>query len=139
MDEAQVGSSHTGHKNRDLLELGHRVSPNSDLDVEWQTHFVATRKRPHQPIERAFAAVEENERAVVGLGRRVRVGPAVGLHPQTIDEGAGLPDVESAWRETPMRFVDNDRWAGAFTPSDNARYLYTIEATAGKLPYVKGY
>ena len=37
---------------------------------------------------------------------------------------------ESAWRETPMRFVDNDRWAGAFTPSDNARYLYTIEAMA---------
>jgi starch synthase (maltosyl-transferring) len=37
---------------------------------------------------------------------------------------------ESAWRETPMRFVDNDRWAGAFTPSDNARYLYTIEAVA---------
>jgi starch synthase (maltosyl-transferring) len=37
---------------------------------------------------------------------------------------------ESAWRETPMRFVDNDRWAGAFTPTDNARYLYTIEAMA---------
>jgi len=37
---------------------------------------------------------------------------------------------ESVWRETPMRFVDNDRWAGAFTPSDNARYLYTIEAMA---------
>jgi starch synthase (maltosyl-transferring) len=37
---------------------------------------------------------------------------------------------ESAWRETPMRFVDNDRWAGAFTPTDNARYLYTIEAVA---------
>src|SRR4029453_18153848 len=29
-----------------------------------------------------------------------------------------------------MRFVDNDRWAGAFTPTDNARYLYTIEAVA---------
>jgi starch synthase (maltosyl-transferring) len=37
---------------------------------------------------------------------------------------------ESVWRETPMRFVDNDRWAAAFTPSDNARYLYTIEAMA---------
>ncbi|MET0485550.1 MAG: maltotransferase domain-containing protein, partial [Candidatus Rokuibacteriota bacterium] len=37
---------------------------------------------------------------------------------------------ESTWRETPMRFVDNDRWAGAFTPTDNARYLYTIEAVA---------
>src|SRR4029434_6915396 len=37
---------------------------------------------------------------------------------------------ESTWRETPMRFVDNDRWAGAFTPTDNARYLYAIEALA---------
>jgi starch synthase (maltosyl-transferring) len=35
---------------------------------------------------------------------------------------------EPAWRETPMAFVDNDRWAGAFTLDTNARYLYTIEA-----------
>jgi starch synthase (maltosyl-transferring) len=35
---------------------------------------------------------------------------------------------EAAWRETPMRFVDNDRWAGAFVVEDNARYRYTIEA-----------
>ena len=37
---------------------------------------------------------------------------------------------EPAWRETPMRVVDNDRWAGAFAVEDNARYLYTIEALA---------
>jgi starch synthase (maltosyl-transferring) len=37
---------------------------------------------------------------------------------------------ESAWRETPMRFVDNDRWAGAFTLDADARYVYTIEALA---------
>ncbi|MEX2148173.1 MAG: alpha-1,4-glucan--maltose-1-phosphate maltosyltransferase [Candidatus Rokuibacteriota bacterium] len=37
---------------------------------------------------------------------------------------------ESAWRQTPMRFVDNDRWAGAFALDDNARYVYTIEALA---------
>jgi starch synthase (maltosyl-transferring) len=35
---------------------------------------------------------------------------------------------EPAWRETPMAFVDNDRWSGAFTAEANARYLYTIEA-----------
>jgi starch synthase (maltosyl-transferring) len=35
---------------------------------------------------------------------------------------------ESDWRESPMRFVDNDRWAGAFSVSDNTRYLYTVEA-----------
>jgi starch synthase (maltosyl-transferring) len=37
---------------------------------------------------------------------------------------------ERAWRQTPMRFVDNDRWAGAFTLTDNARWVYTIEALA---------
>ena len=37
---------------------------------------------------------------------------------------------EPAWRETPMRFVDNDRWAGGFPVEDNARHLYTIEALA---------
>jgi starch synthase (maltosyl-transferring) len=37
---------------------------------------------------------------------------------------------ETAWRETPMRFVDNDRWAGAFVLDANARWLYAIEALA---------
>ena len=35
---------------------------------------------------------------------------------------------EPTWRETPMGFVDNDRWAGVFTVEANARHLYTIEA-----------
>ncbi|HEU5321337.1 MAG TPA: maltotransferase domain-containing protein, partial [Methylomirabilota bacterium] len=35
---------------------------------------------------------------------------------------------ETAWRESPMRFVDNDRWAGRFALEANSRYLYTIEA-----------
>ena len=37
---------------------------------------------------------------------------------------------DTAWRETPMRHVDNDRWAGAFELAENTRYLYTIEAYA---------
>jgi starch synthase (maltosyl-transferring) len=37
---------------------------------------------------------------------------------------------ERAWRETPMRHVDNDRWAGAFTLEVLGRYHYTIEALA---------
>ncbi len=37
---------------------------------------------------------------------------------------------ESAWREAPMRYVDNDRWAGAFTPDANARWWFTVEALA---------
>jgi starch synthase (maltosyl-transferring) len=32
------------------------------------------------------------------------------------------------WRETPMTFVDNDRWRGACTLYDNATHEYTVEA-----------
>jgi starch synthase (maltosyl-transferring) len=34
------------------------------------------------------------------------------------------------WRESPMRFVDNDRWAGRFTLEAPGRWLFTIEAMA---------
>ena len=34
------------------------------------------------------------------------------------------------WRETPMRLVDNDRWAGAFPLEENGRYRFFIEALA---------
>jgi starch synthase (maltosyl-transferring) len=34
------------------------------------------------------------------------------------------------WHEAPMRYVDNDRWAGAFRLEHNARYVYTLEAVA---------
>jgi starch synthase (maltosyl-transferring) len=37
---------------------------------------------------------------------------------------------EHAWHETPMHHVDNDRWEGAFTLAENARYVYTLEALA---------
>jgi len=37
---------------------------------------------------------------------------------------AGAPD----WRETGMRYVDNDRWAGRFTLEEVGRYCFTIEA-----------
>jgi starch synthase (maltosyl-transferring) len=32
------------------------------------------------------------------------------------------------WREAPMAFVDNDRWAGLFYPSAVGRYEYAIQA-----------
>jgi starch synthase (maltosyl-transferring) len=35
---------------------------------------------------------------------------------------------ESDWTEVPMHFVENDRWRATFTPTENARYLYTIVA-----------
>src|SRR5215470_17516802 len=33
-----------------------------------------------------------------------------------------------AWRETPMAFVDNDRWRGVCTLYDEAVHEYTVEA-----------
>ena len=33
-----------------------------------------------------------------------------------------------AWRETPMTFVDNDRWRGVCTLYDQAIHEYTVEA-----------
>src|SRR6267143_5154520 len=35
---------------------------------------------------------------------------------------------EVHWHETPMKFVDNDRWRGACTLYENATYEYTVEA-----------
>jgi starch synthase (maltosyl-transferring) len=37
------------------------------------------------------------------------------------------PD-DARWREAPMTFVDNDRWAGAFVPTVVGRYEYCIQA-----------
>jgi len=33
---------------------------------------------------------------------------------------------ETTWEETPMRFVDNDRWRGVCTLYENASYEYTV-------------
>src|SRR5947207_373642 len=35
---------------------------------------------------------------------------------------------EARWHETPMKFVDNDRWRGVCTLYENATYEYTVEA-----------
>ncbi len=35
---------------------------------------------------------------------------------------------EAAWREAPMRFVDNDRWAGTLTLDAVGRFTFVIEA-----------
>jgi starch synthase (maltosyl-transferring) len=35
---------------------------------------------------------------------------------------------ETAWRESPMAFVDNDRWAGEIVLDTLGRWLFTIEA-----------
>jgi starch synthase (maltosyl-transferring) len=38
------------------------------------------------------------------------------------------PGQRETWDETPMRHVDNDRWAGAFGLAEVGRYVFTIEA-----------
>jgi starch synthase (maltosyl-transferring) len=35
---------------------------------------------------------------------------------------------DAGWRESPMRFVDNDRWAGRFSPDVAGWWVFTIEA-----------
>src|SRR5262249_38196505 len=35
---------------------------------------------------------------------------------------------QDAWRESPMRFADNDRWAGTFRLAQPGRHVFTIEA-----------
>ena len=35
---------------------------------------------------------------------------------------------ESSWHETPMNFIDNDRWRGTCTFYENAIYESTVEA-----------
>ena len=35
---------------------------------------------------------------------------------------------QGPWRRAPMIFIANDRWRGAFTPTRNGVYAYTIEA-----------
>src|SRR3972149_2170845 len=41
---------------------------------------------------------------------------------------------ETAWRETSMRHVDNDRWAGAFTLDAVGRWGFAIEALPDPFP-----
>jgi starch synthase (maltosyl-transferring) len=35
---------------------------------------------------------------------------------------------ETTWNDTPMRFIDNDRWRGVCTFYENTSYEYTVEA-----------
>ncbi len=64
------------------------------------------------------------------------VGDRLDVSADIFKEGHDLLDAvilyrtreESRWSETPMRPVDNDRWAGQFPLERNTRYVFTIEA-----------
>ena len=38
------------------------------------------------------------------------------------------PEDEAEWRESRMRFYDNDRWTGSFQVDRNCRWLFTVVA-----------
>jgi len=105
--------------------------------------------------EETRMADPQYENSVPGTGRMAviieNVTPSVdgGLHPVKCIQGQTIyveADIfkdgrevlgaavkfrkkgEAAWHESPMKFVDNDRWRGEFVPADNARYEYTLEA-----------
>jgi starch synthase (maltosyl-transferring) len=91
------------------------------------------------PKDLRRSVVIENVAPTVDGGRypiKREVGDPVEVTADVFKEGHDVLAVflkyrradEAGWREVPMRFVDNDRWAGTFTVDDNARYLYTIEA-----------
>ena len=71
------------------------------------------------PLKRAVGAVLEVSADIFKEGHDVLVAF---LQYRRLDE--------TDWRETPMHHLDNDRWGGAFTLEQNARYVYTLEALA---------
>ena len=91
------------------------------------------------PFETYPAIVIENVQPELNGGRwpikRV-TGDTVEVTADIFKEGHDLlmarvifhPIGESSWSEQPMRFVENDRWAGRFTVDRNARYVYSVLA-----------
>jgi len=49
-------------------------------------------------------------------------------HDQLAAELLVSPADERRWNAVPMRFVDNDRWAGAYPLTRNGRWRFTIQA-----------
>jgi starch synthase (maltosyl-transferring) len=89
---------------------------------------------------RAFpSAVIENLQPLVGGGRypvkRV-VGEDLVVEADIFEDGHDVVAAalkwrilgENSWHETPMSFIDNDRWRGVCTLYDNGIYEYTVEA-----------
>jgi starch synthase (maltosyl-transferring) len=64
------------------------------------------------------------------------VGDAVEVSADILRDGTDLLGAairyrgphDPRWQEAPMAFVDNDRWAGSFRPTEMGRYRYAVEA-----------
>ncbi len=99
----------------------------------------AARGRPLDAADLVRTVVIENVAPAVDGGRyavkRV-VGEVVAVSADVFKEGHDVivaflryrRAADRTWRESPMRFVDNDRWAGAFTLERTGRWLFTVEA-----------
>jgi starch synthase (maltosyl-transferring) len=96
---------------------------------------------PDDPVDLRRSVVIENVAPAVDCGRypvKREIGTVLEVSADIFKEGhdvlvaflkyrrPGAPE----WRETPMRFVDNDRWAGTFPLDAGGRWTFTIEALA---------
>jgi starch synthase (maltosyl-transferring) len=96
---------------------------------------------PKDPAECRRTVVIESVAPAVDGGRypvKREVGARVEVSADIFREGHDVlvaflryrPAREAAWRESRMRYVDNDRWAGEFTLDAPGRWVFTIEALA---------
>ena len=94
---------------------------------------------PSDPAKLRQTVVIENVQPAVDRGRypaKREVGTTVEVSADIFKEGHEVlvafvrhrRAAERTWRESPMRLVDNDRWAGAFPLEANTRYVFTIGA-----------
>ncbi len=94
---------------------------------------------PENAAEEANAVVIERVRPQLDEGRhpiKRIVGDRITVTADVFRDGHDAIDAvllyrergASAWREAPLRFVENDEWEGSFEVTRNARYEYTIEA-----------
>jgi len=97
--------------------------------------------RAMDPRELKRTVVIENVAPAVDAGRhpaKREVGAVVEVSADVFKEGHDVLVAfvlyrragEPAWRESPMRFVDNDRWGGSFAVDAVGRWEFTIEALA---------
>src|SRR5919204_1181104 len=93
------------------------------------------------PRDLRRSVVIENVAPTVDGGRypvKREIGAVVEITADIFKEGHDVlvafvlfrPPGASAWREQPMRFVDNDRWGAAVTLDAVGRWTFTIEALA---------
>jgi starch synthase (maltosyl-transferring) len=96
------------------------------------------------PPEAAIEVVIENVTPEIDGGKfpvKCIVGETITVEADIFKDGHDILGAcikfkkksDGAWQEAPMTFFDNDRWRGAFAPTENTRYVYTIDAWMDRL------